>query len=87
MHFSHVLGSPYVVYSGNSICDIVMGSGLWGGEHVHIAIHIVIHTGICSFKQFLVDFIAYKLFELRCSEITGFLMISSCVSVPFEIFS
>ena len=39
-----------------------MGSGLWGGEHVHIAIHIVIHTSICPSKQSLVDFVAYKLF-------------------------
>ena len=44
------------------ICDTVMGSGLWGGEHVHIAIHIVIHMSICASKQFLVDFVACKLF-------------------------
>ena len=61
MHFSHVLGSPYVVYFRSSSYTL-MRSGLWGGEHVHIAIHIVIHMSICPFKQFLVDFIAYKLF-------------------------
>ena len=47
---------------GIAICDTVMGSGLWGGEHVQIAIHIVIHMSICPTKQFLVDFVAYKLF-------------------------
>ena len=51
-----------MVYSRSSSCESVMGSGLWGGELVHIVIHIVIHMSICSFKQFLVDFIAYKLF-------------------------
>ena len=40
---------------GSPICDTVMGSGLWGGE-------LVIYMNFCSFKQFLVDFIAYKLF-------------------------
>ena len=62
-----------------------MGSGLWGGEHVHIAIHIVIHTSICPSKQFLVDFIAYKLFKLRGSEITRLLSFL-CVYLFFVNF-
>ena len=71
-----------MVYSRSSSCESVMGSGLWGGELVHI----VIHMSICPFKQFLINFIAYKLFQLRYNKITRLLSFL-CMYWPFLKYS
>ena len=90
MHFSHVLGSPYVVYSRSSSCESVMGSGLWGGELVHIvnncllvclkAQNLLIPVTICHFSHFPV-----KSVTLHLESIARCVCACVCVRNPYSV--